>query len=87
MMPQLVTVGFAREKGRPLRLWIPVIPVAILLSPLLVLTVLGGAIACRIFRIGFIHALSVTWRIWCASSGTRVDIEQAGDTAVLIALR
>jgi hypothetical protein len=51
MMPQLVTVRYRRSSGRWLRLYIPVLPVALVLSPLLLLAVLAGLIAGRAFGV------------------------------------
>ena len=34
-MPQLLTVRVKRPEHRPIRIWIPVLPVALMLSPIL----------------------------------------------------
>jgi hypothetical protein len=51
MIPQLVTVGHRRPGGRWRRLYVPVLPVVLVLSPLLLLAVLGGLVACLVFRV------------------------------------
>lgn len=86
MIPQLLTLRVTRPRGRPIRIWLPVLPILVLLSPVLVLAVLGAAIACRIYRIGVARAFGSVWRFACALRGTRFDIEQ-GRTAVLVTIR
>jgi len=85
-MPQLVTVGHRRPDGRRRRLWIPVLPVVLLLSPLLVLAVLGGIIACLIFRISPAAALLGAGRVLCTLPGTQFEIEH-GESAVRVSVR
>jgi len=86
VIPQLLTVQVKHPGGRPIRIWIPVLPVLLVLSPFVVLAVLGAAVACVIFRINVPHALGTAWHVASALSGTRVDIKQ-GRTAVLVAIR
>jgi hypothetical protein len=86
-MPQLLTLRIARTDGRPIRLWVPVVPVLLLLSPLLVLAAPAGVVVCLFFRINPVRALGTGWRMFCASSGTRVDVVQGRSTAVLVAIR
>ncbi|MEV4622312.1 hypothetical protein AB0J74_26810 [Asanoa sp. NPDC049573] len=87
MIPQLVTLRMNRPGGRrPLRLFIPVLPVLLILSPLLLLAVLAGAVACLIFRVSVFGALRGIGHLLSALRGTRIEIEQ-GHTAVLVSLR
>ena len=86
MMPQLVTVRVRRPAGRPIRLWIPLLPIVLVFSPLLVLSVLVGVVACVICRINPVQALAGMWRLLSALSGVRLDIEQAR-TAVLVTIK
>ncbi|RKN43853.1 hypothetical protein [Streptomyces hoynatensis] len=86
MIPQLVTVRVRRSNGRRVRVYLPVLPVALLLSPLLLLAVLGGCVACLVFRIGPVGALRGAARVLWASPGTRFEVEQ-GRTAVLVSVR
>ncbi|GLW96676.1 hypothetical protein [Microtetraspora sp. NBRC 16547] len=85
-MPQLLTVRVKRRDGRPIRIWVPVLPVVLVLSPVVVLAVLGAAVACLVYRIDVVRALGTGWRIVSALPGTRFDIEQ-GRTGVLVAIR
>ncbi|MFF5229804.1 hypothetical protein [Dactylosporangium sp. NPDC000521] len=85
-MPQLLTVRVDRPRHRPLRLWIPVLPVALILAPLVVLAALAGVVACLIFHISVPRAFGTGWRVVSALPGTRVDIEQ-GHTAFLVTVR
>ena len=86
MIPQLVTVRGRRPDGRPLRWYVPVLPVLLVLSPLLLLAVLGGLIACRIFRVSPVGALRGAGQLLWALPGSRFEIEQ-GRTAVRVSVR
>lgn len=86
MIPQLLTARIKRPDRRPIRIWVPVLPVVLVFSPVLVLAVLVAAVACLVYRVNVVRALGAGWRIVSALSGTRVDIEQ-GRTAVLVTIR
>ncbi|MEU7853907.1 hypothetical protein [Nonomuraea sp. NPDC049141] len=86
MMPQLVTVRVNRPDRRRIRIWVPVVPVVLVLSPVVVLAVVGAAVACHIYRIDLVRALCIGWRVVCALPGTRFDAEFSR-TAVLVAIR
>ncbi|MEU6721495.1 hypothetical protein ABZ897_59495 [Nonomuraea sp. NPDC046802] len=86
MMPQLVTVRVKRPDRRPIRVWVPVLPVVLVLSPIVVLAVLGAVVACLIYRLSVVRALGTGWRIVWALPGTRLDMEFSR-TAVLVAIR
>jgi hypothetical protein len=86
VIPHLVTVGYRRPGGHWLRLYIPVLPVLLVLSPLLLLAVLAGLAACLVFRISLVGALRGTGQLLCALPGTRIEIED-GRTAVLVSVR
>lgn len=86
MMPQLVTVRVERPDRRRIRIWVPVLPVVLVLSPVVVLAILGAAVACHIYRIDLVRALGTVGRIVCALPGTRFDVEYSR-TAVLVAIR
>jgi hypothetical protein len=85
-MPQLLTVGVKRPKGRLIRIWVPVLPVVLVLSPLLILAALAAAVACLVYGVSVMAAFGAGWRFFCALSGTRVDIRE-GRTAVLVRIR
>ncbi|MFH8618128.1 hypothetical protein ACH4E8_24105 [Streptomyces sp. NPDC017979] len=82
-MPQLVTARYCRADGRTRRLYVPVVPVLLVLAPLVLLAVVGGLIACRVFGIRPGGALGGVGRLLCALPGARFEMQQ-GRTAVLI---
>jgi hypothetical protein len=86
VIPQLVTVGYRRPAGRWVRLYIPLLPVVLVLSPLLLLAVLGGLIACVIFQISPAGALRGAGRLLWALPGARLELDD-GQTAFLIRVR
>lgn len=86
MIPHLVTVGHRRPDGRWLRLHIPVLPVLLVASPLLLLAVLGGLAACLATRVSPVGALRGTGQVLWALRGTRIELEQ-GRTALLVSVR
>jgi hypothetical protein len=69
-----------------MRIWIPVIPVLVLLSPLLILGALIVGVGCLAYRVNPFRALGTGWRVLWAIPGTHVDVEQ-GNTAVLVNIR
>ncbi|MFI6263050.1 hypothetical protein [Micromonospora sp. NPDC051006] len=86
MIPQLVTYRQRRRDGRWLRLYVPVVPVVLLLSPLLLVAVLAGLVACLVFRVSPVGALRGTGQLLWALPGTRFEIQQ-GRMAVLVSVR
>jgi hypothetical protein len=86
MIPQLVTVRYRRADGRWLRLYVPVVPVLLVLSPLLLLAVAGGVVACHIFRVSPVGALRGAGQLLWALPGARFEIED-GRMAVLVSVR
>ncbi|WP_196278913.1 hypothetical protein [Catellatospora vulcania] len=87
MIPQLVTIGWRRGGGgRWRRMHVPVLPVLVVLSPLLLPAVLGGLIACLVFDVSPAGALRGAGRLVWALPGTRFEIEQ-GDMGVLVNVR
>ena len=86
MIPQLVTMRYRRRDGRWRRLFVPVLPVALLLSPLLLLIVLGGVVACLIFRISMLGAFVGAGRVLWALPGSRFEIDD-GSTAMRVSVR
>jgi hypothetical protein len=86
MIPHLVTVRHRRPDGRWRRLYVPVLPVLLVLSPLLLLAVLAGLVACLATRVSPVGALRGTGQLLWALPGTRIEIEQ-GRTAVLVSVR
>ncbi|WP_210585977.1 hypothetical protein [Streptomyces sp. GESEQ-35] len=86
MIPQLVTVRYRRSDGRRRRLYVPVLPVLLVLSPLLLLAVVGGVVACLITEVSPAGALRGVGRLLWALPGTRFEIEE-GRTAFLVSIR
>lgn len=86
MIPNLVAVRYRRPDGRWLRVYVPMLPVLLVLSPLLLLAVLRGLVTCLIFRVSPLRALRGTGHVLCALPGTRFEIED-GRAAVLISVR
>ncbi|MFV2084799.1 hypothetical protein [Micromonospora sp. LOL_021] len=86
MIPQLVTVRWRQSDGRRRRLWIPVLPVLLMLSPLLAIALAGGLIACLIHRISPAGALRAAGGLLWALPGARVEFAQ-GRTALLVIVR
>ena len=85
MMPQLVTVRIRGANGRPHRFWLPVLPIVLVLSPLLLVAAVVAAIACLIYRVRPLRALGEVWRLFSALRGSRFDVEQ-GRLAVLVTI-
>jgi hypothetical protein len=86
MIPHLVTVRHRRSDGRWLRLYVPVLPVLLVVSPLLLLAVLVGLVACLATRVSPVGALRGAGQLLWALPGTRIEVEQ-GRTAVLVSIR
>ncbi|MFF3866136.1 hypothetical protein [Micromonospora sp. NPDC001898] len=86
MIPQLVTYRQRRSDGRWLRLYVPVLPVLLVLSPLLLIAVLVGLVACLATRVSPVGALRGIGQLLCALPGTRFEIDD-GRTAVLVSVR
>jgi hypothetical protein len=86
MIPYLATVRYRRPGGRWLRLYIPVLPIALVASPLLLLAVLAGLIACVVFGVSPLDALRAAGQLLRALPGTRIEMED-GQTAFLVSVR
>ncbi|MFG2793197.1 hypothetical protein [Streptomyces sp. NPDC048419] len=85
-MPQLVTVRCRRPDGRWRRVYVPVVPVLLVLSPLLLLGVLAGLVVCRVFGVSPSGALRGCGQLLWALPGTRFELEY-GHRAVLVSVR
>jgi hypothetical protein len=86
MIPLLVTVGYRPVGRRWRRLYIPVPLVLLVLSPLLLLAVIGGLIACRIFDVSPAGALRGAGQLLWALPGTRAEIAD-GQMDLLLRVR
>jgi hypothetical protein len=76
MMPQLVTVRVHSGQGRRIRLWIPILPILIVLSPLLIVAMVVVAVACLLYRVNPVRALGASWGLLAGLSGFRLDLQQ-----------
>jgi hypothetical protein len=85
-MPQLLTVRVNRPEGRVIRIWVPVLPVVLVLSPFVILAALAAAVACLMYRVRVTQAFGTGWQFFCALPGTRVDVHE-GRSAVLVSIR
>jgi hypothetical protein len=83
MMAQLVTVRVHSGRGRGIRLWIPLLPVFIVLSPLLLVATLILVVACVSCRVNPGRALRAGWDLMTALHGFKVEIQQ-GRTEVRV---
>lgn len=86
MIPQLLTMRIKHPNGRPIRIWVPVLPVLLVLSPVVVLVAVVAAVLCMVYRISLLRAFGTGWQIMLALPGTRIDVEH-GRTAVLVNIR
>lgn len=83
MIPLLATVRLVTDSGRRIRLWIPFLPLVVLISPLLVL---AAVIACLWYRIPVGRALVTGWQVLAGLSGTRVAVNDR-QTVVYVSFR
>lgn len=86
MIPHLVTVRRRHPDGRWRRLYVPVLPVLLVLSPLLLFAALVGLVGCLATRVSPVGALRGTGQLLSALPGTRFEFED-GRTAVLVSVR
>lgn len=87
MIPQLITVSFHNGDDRRWRLFVPVLPMVLLVSPILVLVAPICGIACIAQRVNPFAALFAVCRLMCALPGTRVDIAERGRTTLRVNIR
>ncbi|WP_405659354.1 hypothetical protein OG379_04075 [Streptomyces sp. NBC_01166] len=85
MIP-LVTVRRRRRDGRWRRLHVPVLPLLLALSPLLLLAVAAGVFVCRATGVSPGGALRGAGQLVRALPGTRFELEYDG-TAVMVSVR
>ncbi len=86
MMPQLAVIRVDDLRGKRIRMWIPVLPGLVVLSPVLLLVALGAAVTCLVFRVNPVRALYVSWQVLWSLGGTRIEIDQS-HARVLVNLR
>jgi hypothetical protein len=85
MIPQLITVSVRSRPGRHFRLWIPLLPIYVILSPILFLAIIAGVVACARYRINPIRVLIAATRLLSGLAGLHIDIKQ-GHSAVKVKL-
>ena len=56
-MPQLLTVRVNHPDGRPIRIWVPVLPVVLVFSPVVALAAPAAAVACLVYRVSVARAV------------------------------
>jgi len=78
-----MTIRVKDEDGGPIRLWIPLLPLYLVLSPLFVLLGFVVLVACAYYRANPLRALLGCWQLFTGLSGFRVEVRQ-GDTRVLV---
>jgi hypothetical protein len=83
MMPQVLSVRVRSARGRRVRLWIPLLPTFLLLSPLLAIVLVALVIACLATRVDPLRALRTGWRLLCSLGGAQFEIDQ-NRTSVLV---
>ncbi len=86
MMPQVIMMRYRRPQGHRFRLWIPVLPVLLILSPLLLLGIAVGLAACLYMNMRPWAALGGIGRVVWALKGTQVLIDN-GDMDFMISFR
>jgi hypothetical protein len=86
VIPLLVTIRHRRPDGRWLRLYIPVLPALLVLSPLLLVAALAGLVACLVIRLSPVGVLRGTGELLWALPGTRIAVKE-GQTALLVSVR
>jgi hypothetical protein len=84
MMPQLMTVKVIGRRRR-FRLWIPLLPVLIVLSPIMILAALVFAVLCLAMRINPFAALMRTGRLYTALRGLHIEVHE-GPSRFLISV-
>ena len=82
MMPQVVTVKVTYY-GKRYRIWVPLIPVLIVLSPILLLAAPTLAVACLVLRINPFAAFARTYRLYTALRGLHVEIKDGRSTVLV----
>ncbi|GIH07732.1 hypothetical protein Rhe02_57990 [Rhizocola hellebori] len=75
MIPQIATVRVQSRPDRHLRLWIPLLPIYLILTPVLFLIIIGGAVACARYRINPIRALTAGAQMLAGLGGLHIDIK------------
>jgi len=83
VIPLLLTVRVRAQGERPIRVWLPLILIWILLAPLLVIVVPVVMVLGALAGMNPFSAVGRLWAVFCALSGTHVEVE-APDASVFV---
>lgn len=83
MIPHLVTVRRRSTDGRRQNWHVPVLLVALLASPLLVLAALAGLVLCLLTQVNPFKAVHRTGQLLVGLRGTYVEVDQGGSALVI----
>lgn len=83
MIPMLLTISVRARGVRPIRVWLPLFLIWILLLPFLVLIVPAVMILGAIARLNPLAAVGSLFAVFCALAGTHIEVE-APDATVLV---
>ncbi|MGA0599967.1 hypothetical protein ACO2Q3_04600 [Caulobacter sp. KR2-114] len=83
MIPLFLSVSVRTVHQRPIRIWLPLVLIWILLAPLLVLIVPAVMILGAIAGMNPFAAVGSFFAVFCALSGTHVEVE-APDASVFL---
>ena len=83
MIPMLLTVRIRAQGEKPIRVWLPLILIWILLAPLLVIIVPVILVLGALCGMNPFAALGRLGAVFCALSGTHVEVE-APDASVFV---
>jgi hypothetical protein len=86
MMPHAVSVRIHSGRNGRARLWIPLLPVAVVLFPFLLFAAIVAVATCIVRRANPVRALTAAWRLFVAMRGLHIDVQQ-GRTQILVFVR
>jgi hypothetical protein len=85
MIPQVVSVKYQSRPDRRHRIWLPLLPIYLLLTPLLPLAIIALVIGCAHYRVNPLRILIALTRLLASLGGLHIDVAQ-GTTHVKIKL-
>jgi hypothetical protein len=85
MIPQVAVINLHSGR-RERRLWVPLLPLWLVLAPFVLLALPLFVIGCLVSGVRPLGALSGIWQVLCALRGARVDVTR-GTTATSIDIR
>ena len=75
MIPFVAVVSLRNQQSRTFRLWIPLLLVWLLLLPLVILLSPVLFIACLVCRVNPFRGVAVLWQILSALTDTNIEVE------------